>query len=163
MLVVSNTSPIANLAFINRLNLLPDQFDRLWIPPAVQAELDHIPNSAAKASIERASEAGWLMSRPVENLRLAAVLGNELDRGEAEAIALAIEMKADLLLMDEREGRVVARQAGLRVRGVLGILLRAKATGKIPSVRTEIEALRNRAGFFIASRLEAEILRSAGE
>jgi predicted nucleic acid-binding protein len=163
MLVVSNTSPIANLAFINRLDLLRDQFDRLWIPEAVRAELDHIPDPAAKVAIEQASQAGWMKSRPIENLPLAAVLGNELDRGEAEAIALSIEMKADLLLIDEREGRIVARQAGLRVRGVLGILLRAKATGKIPSIRTEIEALRNRAGFFVAPRLEAEILRSAGE
>ena len=72
-------------------------------------------------------------------------------------------MKADLLLIDEREGRIVARQAGLRVRGVPGILLRAKAQGEIPSVKTEIEALRNRAGFFVAPRLEAEILRNAGE
>ena len=163
MPVVSNTSPIANLALINRLDLLRDQFERLWIPEVVRAELDHIPDSAAKASIEQVSQAGWLMSRPIENLQLAAVLGNELDRGEAEAIALSIEMKADLLLIDEREGRIVARQAGLQVRGVLGILLRAKATGKISSIKTEIEALRNRAGFFVAPHLEAQILRSAGE
>ncbi|MGH9784027.1 MAG: DUF3368 domain-containing protein [Terriglobia bacterium] len=163
MLVVSNTSPIANLAFINRLGLLPSQFERLWIPEAVRSELDRIPAPAAKASIEQMSQTGWLKSRPIENLSLAAVLGKELDRGEAEAIALSIEMKADLLLIDEREGRIVARQAGLRVRGVLGILLRAKAKGEISSVKTEIEALRNRAGFFVAPRLEAEILRSAGE
>ena len=163
MLVVSNTSPIANLALINRLDLLRDQFERLWIPEVVRAELDRVPDPAAKASIEQVSQAGWLMSRPIENLRLAAVFGNELDRGEAEAIALSIEMKADLLLIDEREGRIVALQAGLQVRGVLGILLRAKATGKISSIKTEIEALRNRAGFFVAPRLEAEILRSAGE
>ena len=64
---------------------------------------------------------------------------------------------------DEREGRVVARQAGLAVRGVLGILLRAKATGKIASVKAEIETLRNRAGVFVAPALEEKILRSAGE
>lgn len=163
MLVVSNTSPIANLAFINRLDLLRDQFEQLWIPEVVRAELDPIPDLAAKAVIELANQTGWLKSRPIENLQLATILGKELDRGEAEAIALSLEMKADLLLIDEREGRIVARRAGLRVRGVLGILLRAKATGKIPSMKAAIEALRNRAGFFVAPRLEAEILRSAGE
>ena len=163
MLVVSNTSPISNLALINRLDLLRDQFEQLWIPEAVRAELDLIPDPAAKAAIEQASQTGWLKSRPVENSQLASVLAKELDRGEAAAIALSIEMKADLLLIDEREGRIVARQAGLRVRGALGILLHAKAAGKIPSIKPEIEALRNRAGFFVAPRLEAEILRSAGE
>ena len=163
MLVVSNTSPITNLAFIRRLELLRDQFEQLWIPEAVRAELDLIPDLAPKASIAQAIQAGWLTSRPIENVSLAALLERQLDHGEAEAIALSIEMKADLLLMDERDGRIVARQAGLRVRGALGILLHAKAAGKIPSIKPEIEALRNRAGFFVAPRLEAEILRSAGE
>ena len=49
------------------------------------------------------------------------------------------------------------------MRGVLGILLRAKATGKIPSVRAEIEALRRDARFFVAPTLEQEVLRAAGE
>ncbi|MBI4464634.1 MAG: DUF3368 domain-containing protein [Acidobacteria bacterium] len=163
MLVVSDTSPIANLALVHRLDLLHGQFERVWIPEAVRAELDHIPNPTTKASVEEASRDGWLLSRPIENPQLPAVLERELHRGEAEAIALSIEMKADLLLIDEKEGRVVARQAGLRVRGVLGVLLRAKANGKIPSIKAEIEALRNRAGFFIAPHLEVEILRSAGE
>jgi len=163
MLVVSNTSPISNLALIARLDLLRDQFERLWIPDAVRAELDHIPNPAVKSSIKRAYEQGWIQCRTAGNEQLVAVLGNELDRGEAEAIALSIEMKADLLLIDEREARAVARQAGLRVRGLLGILLRAKATGKIPSVKAEIEALRTAAGFFVTARLEQEILRNAGE
>ena len=68
MLVVSNTSPIANLAFINRLGLLPGQFERLWIPEAVRSELDRIPAPAAKTSIEQMSQMGWLKSRAIENL-----------------------------------------------------------------------------------------------
>jgi hypothetical protein len=90
-------------------------------------------------------------------------LANELDKGEAEAIALATEIQADVLLIDEREGRSFARQAGLPVRGVLGILIRAKAKAEIDSVRAEIEALRSRAGFFVAPSLEAEVLRNVGE
>ena len=90
-------------------------------------------------------------------------MANELDKGEAEAIALATEIQADVLLIDEREGRSFARQAGLPVRGVLGILIRAKAKAEIDSVRAEIEALRSRAGFFVAPSLEAEVLRNVGE
>ena len=70
-----------------------------------------------------------------------SVLGN---------ILLAIEIKVDFLVIDERDGRVVARQTGLRVGGVLGVLLRTKATGGIPSIKAEIKALRSRAGFLVA-------------
>ena len=82
---------------------------------------------------------------------------------EAEAIGLATEIPADILLIDEKEGRSVARQAGLRVRGTLGILIRAKEAGEVASVRTEIRALKTRAGFFVAAELEAEVVRIAGE
>ena len=163
MLVVSNTSPISNLVLIHHLDFLRDQFARVWIPEAVKREIANIPDPTAKASVETALQEGWLQSGLIENIQLAAVLERELDRGEAEAITLAIEMKADFLLIDERDGRAIARQAGLRVRGVLGVLLRAKATGRISSIKTEIEALRSRAGFFVAPQLEAEILRTAGE
>jgi predicted nucleic acid-binding protein len=151
------------LAFIGRLELLRSQFKEVWIPETVRAELDRMPNLNAKSSIERALQEGWLRSRAVDNPRLAAALGNDLDKGEAEAIALATEIHADALSIDEKEGRSFARQAGLPVRGVLGILVRAKRRGEIASVRTEIEALRSRAGFFVAFDLEAEVLRSAGE
>jgi len=90
-------------------------------------------------------------------------LASDLDAGEAEAITLATEIPADVLLIDEKEGRSQARQAGLPVRGVLGVLLRAKRMGAIASVLAEIEALRSKAGFFVASYLEAEVLRDAGE
>jgi predicted nucleic acid-binding protein len=80
-----------------------------------------------------------------------------------EAIALAVEIRADIVLMDEKEGRRLARQAGLAVRGVLGILLRAKALGEIESIGPEIQALRECAGFFIIPSLESEILRAVGE
>jgi predicted nucleic acid-binding protein len=97
-----------------------------------------MPNPEAKTSIENALREGWLRCQSVGNRQLAAALGNDLDQGEAEAIALATEIQAGALLIDEKEGRSVARQAGLVVRGVLGVLLRAKAMGEIASVRAEI-------------------------
>ena len=66
-------------------------------------------------------------------------------------------------MIDERDGRRLARQAGLPVTGVLGILLRAKAEGAIALIKPEIEVLRSHARFFISPKLEAELLRAAGE
>lgn len=81
-----------------------------------------------------------------------------LDRGEAEAIALAIELNADWMLLDEREGRKVAKSLGLKVTEILGILLRAKQLGEIESLQLVIDDLINKAGFRIAPELLAQIL-----
>ena len=163
MVAVSDTSVVSNLALIGRLPILRSQFQIVWIPEAVRAELNQIPNAEAKGLIAQGFQDGWLQWRAVGNPRLAAALSNDLDSGEAEAIALATEIPAEVLLIDEKEGRAFARQAGLEVRGVLGILLRAKATGEVTSVKAEIHALRNRAGFFVSPSLEAEVIRGADE
>jgi hypothetical protein len=65
--------------------------------------------------------------------------------------------------LDERDGRSATERAGLRITGVLGILLRAKREGRIAALKPEIEALRTRARFFISNRLEDQVLRNAGE
>jgi hypothetical protein len=85
------------------------------------------------------------------------------DQGEAEAIALATERGADIVIIDEQEGRRIATLAGLRVTGALGVLLRAKRIGQIPAVKPELRALRAKARFFIAASLEAQILSAADE
>ena len=94
---------------------------------------------------------------------LVKVLQRELDHGESEAIALALQMQADWLLLDECEGRRVARSMGIKVTGVLGVLLRARRDLQLPSLAEALEQLRVQAGFRIAPELEAEILRQAGE
>jgi predicted nucleic acid-binding protein len=163
MVAASNTSPISNLALIGRLDLLRIQFQEVWIPDAVQRELHLLPVSDGRASIQQAMDAGWLRRRSIANRALVAVLVTDLDQGEAEAIALATEISADVLLIDERDGRARARQAGVVVRGVLGVLIRAKAMGLVSSMKDEIRSLRAVAKFFIAPSLEEEVLRSVGE
>ncbi|SPF55917.1 putative nucleic acid-binding protein [Candidatus Sulfopaludibacter sp. SbA4] len=163
MLVTSDTSPISNLAITDRLNLLRTQFGEIWIPGAVDNELGNLRHPSALASIRQALQEGWVKLCPVRGSRVVALLASGLDLGEAEAIALSVELSADWLLLDERAGRSVAEHAGIRVTGVLGILLRAKQRGQISVVKPELEALRRRARFFIASRLEEQILRSSGE
>ena len=78
MLAVSNTSPVFNLACIERLTLLHDQFDTIWIPMAVEAELRNVPDAAVLKMIERAKEAGWLKTQPASNANLISLLTVEL-------------------------------------------------------------------------------------
>ena len=94
-----------------------------------------------------------------EAVRLRGVL----DAGEAEAIALGAATSADVLLLDERRGRVFARELGLNVGGVLGELLHAKLAGTIPSMKSEIIRLRADARFFISASIETFFLNEAGE
>jgi predicted nucleic acid-binding protein len=86
-----------------------------------------------------------------------------LDAGETEAIALAWQLKADVLLMDEKRGREAARQVGLVVAGVLGELVHAKLVGWIPNVHDEIRRLRTEAGFFVHADVQRFILSQVGE
>lgn len=151
MLVASNTSPICNLAIIGRLNLLQAQFAEIRIPAAVKGELDRLSHADAFKDVQQALWKGWIKPQAVQNNKVARLLEATLDPGEAAAIALALEMPADLILLDERDGRIAAERAGLRVTGLLGVLLRAKKDGQIQAVKPEVEALRARARFFLST------------
>lgn len=158
MPVVSNTSPILNLAIVDQLTLLDRQFDEILIPSAVLDELKISEERSGSQAMREAISSGWIQSREVNNDSLAQLLKQTLDRGEAEAIALAIELKADWIFLDEREGRKVAKSLGLNVTGVLGILLRAKQIGEIESLQPVVDDLINKAGFRIAPDLLAQVL-----
>src|SRR5260370_35863995 len=155
MVGVSDTSAISNLALIGRLDLLRSQFQVVWIPEAVQTELEQVPAAEAHSLIEQAYQAGWLRRRAVNNLRVAEALASDLDKGEAEALTLAIEIKDAVLLIDEKQGRNFARQAGIPVPGVLAVLLKGKRMGALTSVTTAIRASRRGSRSFVAPRLEA--------
>jgi predicted nucleic acid-binding protein len=163
MPVVSNTSPISNLAFIERLDLLREQFGKILIPAAVGRELKALSNPRAKTAVEAALSQGWLEVRAAESIPLIQLLEANLHVGESEAIALAVEVGASWTLLDEREARAAAQRMNLKITGVLGILLRAKQQGQIASLRPEMERLRKEAHFFISPDLERRILQLAGE
>jgi hypothetical protein len=95
--------------------------------------------------------------------KLARLLRADLDEGEAEAIALGVETGAGRILLDEREGRKKARALELAVTGALGVLLWAKKTGRLESMAAAIQALKDQAGFYVASGLEDALLTEAGE
>jgi len=163
MPTVSNTSPILNLAIIDHLDLLRAQFAQVIIPPDVLDELKLETDFPGTESIRQALQSGWLRAVELEDVRLSRALALELDRGEAAAIALALELGGTRILMDEHEGRAKARALGLQPVGVLGVLLRAKRDGSLESVDLAAQALRHRAGFFIADALLAQVLVDAGE
>lgn len=162
MPVVSDTSPILNLAIIGRLSLLQDQFTEVYIPTAVLRELRIEEDMPGSQAIKTAVGAGWIRVAEAQDAPLVTVLKRELDIGEAEAIALSVQMKAGLVLLDEREGRAIARALGLKVTGVLGIALKAYRQGQLPSLQQVMEELREKAGFRIAPELFAELMREAG-
>lgn len=149
MLVVSDTSPALNLAAIGRLDLLRQQFGEVVIPPAVLAELKVDSDLPGADKIRRALEDGWLRRVELQNDQITRALKRELDDGEAEAIALALELGVKVVLMDEREGRLIAKTMGLAPIGILGVLVRAKQAGEINSLREILEILQTNAGFYI--------------
>jgi predicted nucleic acid-binding protein len=161
MIVVSNTSPIINLAAIGRLELLQHLYGTIAIPQAVYHEIA-VRGSGQPGAIEIQTST-WFERRHVRDAALVQRLKQHLDAGESEAIALAIEMQADQLLLDERRGRMIAKQQGVRVMGLLGVLLVAKRQGLLETVRPVLYDLRAVAGFWIDPELFTQVLESAGE
>ena len=145
MIVVSNASPIMNLAVIGQLNLLERLYRKVLIPEAVFQELLAI--GPEKLGGVKVQEILWLEKRAISKRSLADSLLMELDLGEIEEIILAMERKADLLLLDERRGRKVASRLGLKFIGLLGVLVEAKRKGLIAEVKPILDSLIVRAGF----------------
>ncbi|MFQ5668359.1 MAG: DUF3368 domain-containing protein [Candidatus Binatia bacterium] len=152
MIVVSDTSPITSLAGVEKLEILRALFDNVLIPPAVFRELE-----------DRVALPDWIEVRNVREQAMVTHLLAELDSGEAEALALARELKADRVLIDERHGRDVAERLGLRYIGVLGVLLEAKRRGHLEAVGPIVDALVAKARFWVSEKLRREVLQAAGE
>jgi predicted nucleic acid-binding protein len=161
LIVVSDTSPVLNLARINRLELLPLLYQQVLVPSAVYKELKESKRYLLPA-IDLASER-WLAVAAVKNHTRVQELRQHLDPGEAEAIVLAIERRADLLLVDERRGRRTATAAGLRVMGLLGVVAAAKRAGLIDHAKPVLDELIKVARFWIGPDLYAEVLTELGE
>lgn len=127
--VISDTSPVRYLVLIGQADLLPALYTEVLIPEAVADELNRAatPEPVRRWIVNRPS---WLQVVPL-TARPPSVSLADLDPGEHDAILLALHMKADLVLMDEREGVEEARRLGLIVTGTLGVLDRAAERGLI--------------------------------
>jgi len=153
LIVVSDTSPILNLAAVDKLHLLRDLYAEIVVPPAVQGEL-----SRNAIQLDRS----WIRVVAAQNQNEVAVLREQLDPG-AEAIVVAAELEADLLLADEKRGRRIAIDRGLEVTGLLGVLAEAKARGLISRCQPVLDDMIRVAGFWIGDDLRSRYLQGLNE
>lgn len=159
-IVVSDTSPIRALHHVGLTKLLERLYGRVYVPGAVAEELRRA--GPRFASFDVANYPFLIVESPQDERRVRELEG-KLDRGEAAAIVLALERAADVVLIDELAGRAVARELGLKVIGVLGVLSQAKERGWVPSLRLLIERLQSELGFHLAPDLVSMVLRNVGE
>jgi len=159
--VICDTSPIRALAHLALLDLLRQLYVQVLVPPAVQHEL---MNPASGHAIVDISYYPFVQVQAPQDLgRVQALRRLRLDPGESEAVALAFEVPAAILVVDEATARGVVQQLGLALTGTLGVLLEAKAQGLVSQVRPLLDSLQNTLGFFISPKLRADVLRQAGE
>ena len=160
MIVVSDASPLISLAVVGCLDVLRSLYERVIIPEAVYQEITGIPRLPGALTIQ---ELEWIVSQPVQNDTIVRALQGELDYGEAEALALAVEIQADLILIDERRARAIAARMGLSVVGVLGVLVEAKHKALVPLLKPILDALITQAGFWVSQHLYERVLHVVGE
>jgi len=162
--VVCDSSILIHLAAIGRISLLRDFFDKLIIPPTVWREVvEEGKGRLGVAEVESAVREEWIRVQPVEADFLLRSLKQDLDDGEAEVIALALELEADLVLIDESEARRKTETFGLKKTGIVGILMRAKFEGKIQALRPELDRLRTEGGFWVDDGLYRRALQAVAE
>ena len=151
MIVVSNASPLIAGLDIGLGAILEALFGEVFMPPAVRQEV-----------FTSRLQPSWITEHPLTNPSASRLLQGRLGAGEREAIALTLEVQADLLLMDELAGRRTATSLGVCVMGTLGVLLRAKAQQLIPAVSPLLNQLLT-IGFYVDDELAEQVRRTAGE
>lgn len=152
MVVISDTSPLTALLLAHRDELLRELFDRVVIPPSVQSEL-----LRAHAGLPSWIEVIAPQMIPV------SVSEAGLDSGETEAIALALELQPDMLLIDERLGRRLAIRHGLPIMGLLGLVVLAKQRRLIAEIVPVIGELQDKGNCWFGHELLVEVCHSVGE
>lgn len=160
-IIVADTGPLIALALLQFLPTLPKLFSGIYVPEGVISELLLDPTKPGAVEIINASDNGWLTRREVQMSEIYIDLIEYLDQGEAEALALAKELKA-VALIDERRGRIVAARHGIVVTGSAAVLIKAKKAGMITSVAPLLEKLRDH-GYRLSPSLIRDVLRMCGE
>lgn len=140
------------------MHVLRNLYERIIIPRRVYLELQNL-----NAAFRHKLELDWIEIKEVSDTSLLKELVELLDPGEAEAIALATELRADLIIIDEIKGRAVATEMGLAVIGTLGALAEAKEKNYIKAVKPVIDILVNQCGFWIKPSLIERVLKSVNE
>jgi uncharacterized protein len=161
VIVVTDTSVILNLCLLRQENLLIALFGKILAPIEVVAEFERLAATDPRFS-------GLVFPPFIHQLTAAdsvAALARDarLHKGELSALALAMEHRADAVLMDERAGRSAAAALGLKVFGLLGILLAAHHRSLVPALSPLLDRLQNEARFWISPSLRETVLLATGE
>ena len=159
-IVVSDTTAITHLAKIRLLHILQGLYEEILIPEAVHKELSQV--NPGQVGALQVLNAKWIKVVAVKDKLLVSRLRTSLDPGESEAIALAVEKGANVLIIDEVKGRQVARQLLPKIIGMGGILIEAKRAGIIESVKPHLLNLKA-TDFRMSDQLVEVILKEAGE
>jgi predicted nucleic acid-binding protein len=160
VIVVADTSVLVNLCQIRQIELVARLFQEVLIPPEVASEFERLARQAAR--FQGLHLPAWIRIQTASHIS-AVIHAAGLDPGEAAALALALEIHADALLVDERRGHDLAVQLGMNTIGVLGILLQSKKSGFVSEVRPLLDALQSHAHFWIAPAIRQRVLALAGE
>lgn len=145
--VVADSTCLIGLERIGRLDLLPELFESIFVPPEVQNEFG--------------ISLTWLKIETPSDEALVTTLKMLVDDGEAEALALAKELGLRIIL-DDRQARAVGNRLNIPVIGTVGILVQAKDAGVIPFIKPLLEDLESN-GFYLSEALKDEALRLVGE
>lgn len=158
MIVVGDSSALIAFHRLEFWSLLPQLYGEVHVPDSVWPEVF----LAARFSGSMPAPPAWLMRHPAPTDTSNIPETATLDRGEADAIQLARDLPADLLLIDEACGRKIAQRLGLRITGVVGVLIEARRRGLIPSLAAPLGRLKAM-DFWLSDQLVREALRLVGE
>jgi len=161
--VVVDSSVLITLAAGDQFHLLRDFYSTIHIPPEVWSETTAAPKPFGVQEVHKARADGWLLVQSPQNVQPVLALSFNLQAGETEALALALELPGSLLLVDDAQGRRAAAALGISYTGTLGVLLRAKTEGKIPALKALLDLLAVRTTFWLSPTVHAAVLKQAGE
>ncbi|HEY1787871.1 MAG TPA: DUF3368 domain-containing protein [Verrucomicrobiae bacterium] len=161
MTVIADTSVILNLCCIQQQELLQTLFREVIVPPEVSQEF--IRAARVYPRFVGLTIPSWIRQQQPRAIPESLRITPHLDLGEIAAIALALEIAADAILIDETSGRRAARQLGLTALGIVGILVRARIAGVLPAITPVFLQLEQKANFWLAPEVRADALRIVGE
>jgi hypothetical protein len=157
VIIISDTSAITNLFQVGYLEILRDLYGEITVTPGVRREFYRIEEQQ-----NILKDTDWIKTAYPKNDILINELLESLDLGESESIALAIELDADYLIIDEFEGRKIADKLGIKIVGLLGVLILAKKQGLIIQIKPVVDKLL-KAGFRLNKKLVNKVLIALGE
>jgi len=154
---------LITLAAGEQFHLLRELYGTLFVPQEVWNEVTLVAKPFGAKEAGQARQDGWLIIRNPASLDAVRALPFNLQLGETQALALAVELPDSLLLVDDAQGRRAAQVLGIRYTGTLGVLLRAKTEGKLPALLPVLRLMQQRTTFWLSDEVRKVALARTGE